>query len=63
MAMIRSGEAGKAVTDIPITVVTADSTDRTRKEILRLGASDYLTKPVKGEPLFKKTAKNFIGVQ
>lgn len=60
-ANIRSGKAGEAVKDIPILVVTADVTDATKKEIFRLGANDYVTKPVKAEVLFSMIKKNLIG--
>ncbi|WP_373516234.1 hybrid sensor histidine kinase/response regulator [Pricia sp.] len=61
-ANIRSGKAGEAIRDIPILVVTADATDATKKEIFRLGANDYLTKPVKADLLCSKIRKNLVPV-
>ncbi len=59
-ANIRSGKAGEGIQDIPILVVTADATDATKKEIFRLGANDYLTKPVKADLLCSKIRKNLV---
>ena len=59
-ANIRAGKAGESLTDIPILVVTADATDATKKEIFRLGANDYMTKPVKADVLYSKI-KNSLG--
>lgn len=61
-ATIRSGKAGKRVSQIPIIVVTADSTDETKKEIFRLGANGYVTKPVNGNLLLEKIKENLITV-
>jgi len=61
-ANIRSGKAGEAIKDIPILVVTADATDATKKEIYRLGANDYMTKPVKADVLYTKIRKNLVAV-
>ena len=60
MAAIRSGLAGETATNLPIIVLTADSTDKTKKEVLRLGANAYLTKPIKGELLFEIIRNNLI---
>ena len=54
---IRSGKAS-CDPQIPILVVTADSTSKTRKEIFRLGANDLITKPINGALLFSKMKKN-----
>ena len=59
-ANIRAGKAGAPVSDIPILVVTADATEATKKEVFRLGASDYMTKPFKSELLFSKIRKNLV---
>ncbi len=61
-ANIRSGKAGDAIKDIPILVVTADATDATKKEIFRLGANDFMTKPVKADFLHSKIRKNLVAV-
>ena len=63
MSIIRSGKAGKAITDIPIIVVTADITESTKREVLRLGANDYITKPVQGELLFDMISKNIAQIR
>jgi len=62
-ANIRSGKAGEAIKDIPILVLTADATDATKNEIFRLGANDYLTKPVKADLLCSKIRKNLVPVR
>ncbi len=59
-AMIRSGKAGNNSSEIPIIVITADITEKTRKEIFRLGADDYMTKPINGNLLFTKMMKHAI---
>ncbi|WP_159076297.1 hybrid sensor histidine kinase/response regulator [Flagellimonas amoyensis] len=56
-SVIRSGKAS-CNPQIPILVVTADSTSKTRKEIFRLGANDLITKPINGALLFSKMIKN-----
>lgn len=61
-ANIRAGKAGESLISIPILVVTADATDATKKEIFRLGANDYMTKPVKADVLFSKIKENLIAV-
>lgn len=62
IAAIRDGKAGKDIDTIPIIVLTADSTDRTRKEVYRLGTNDYLTKPIKGDQLYDTIKKNLVSV-
>lgn len=62
IAAIRDGKAGVSIETLPIIVLTADSTDRTRKEVFRLGVNDYLTKPVKGDQLFDTIKKNLVTV-
>ncbi|NJB71100.1 signal transduction histidine kinase/CheY-like chemotaxis protein [Saonia flava] len=59
-AMIRSGKISNVDMDIPIIVLTADSTDKTKKEIFRLGANDYMTKPINGNLLYKKIENNLV---
>ena len=59
-ANIRSGKAGEAIKNIPILVLTADATDATKKEVFRLGANDYMTKPVKADLLCSKIGKNLV---
>ncbi|MGB7395447.1 MAG: 7TM diverse intracellular signaling domain-containing protein [Pricia sp.] len=61
-ATIRAGKVGEFVTNIPILVVTADATDTTKKEIFRLGANDYMTKPIKADLLFNKIKKNLVTI-
>ncbi len=52
--IIRSGELGPIVMDIPIIAVTADAMQETRQRVLDLGMNDYMTKPVNRELLFQK---------
>ena len=61
-ANIRAGKAGEDFVDIPILVITADTTDATKKEIFRLGANDYMTKPVKRDVLYTKIKQNLVAV-
>lgn len=56
-SVIRSGNASCS-TEIPIIVLTADNTSKTRNKIFKLGANDLVTKPVNGPLLFSKIAKN-----
>ncbi|UWX54890.1 response regulator [Maribacter litopenaei] len=53
---IRGGRANCPM-EIPIIVVSADNTSKTRKEIFRLGADDFVTKPINGELLLSKMNK------
>ena len=55
-SIIRSGKA-PCEPKIPILVLTADNTAKTRKKIFRLGANDLLTKPVNGQRLLAKMQK------
>lgn len=59
-SLIRKGEAN-CDSEIPIIVLTADNTSKTRKKIFELGANDLVTKPVNGPLLFSKMSKNAIG--
>lgn len=56
-SIIRSGKA-QCSSDIPIIVLTADNTSKTRKKIFELGANDLVTKPVNGPLLFSKINKH-----
>ncbi len=52
--IIRSGELGKVICEIPIIAVTADAMQETRQKVLDIGMNDYMTKPVNKELLFEK---------
>lgn len=52
--IIRSGELGKSINNIPIIAVTADALQETKKRVLDLGMNDYMTKPVNRDLLLKK---------
>lgn len=52
--IIRSGELGKSINNIPIIAVTADALQETKKRVLDLGMNDYMTKPINRDLLFKK---------
>ncbi len=56
-SIIRAGRAN-CDPQIPIIVITADNTSKTRKEIFRLGANDLITKPINGALLLSKMKKN-----
>ncbi len=52
--IIRSGELGKGIGNIPIIAVTADTTQETREKVLDMGMNDYMTKPVNKDLLLNK---------
>tara|TARA_R110002049_G_scaffold65035_1_gene170948 strand:+ start:73082 stop:75451 length:2370 start_codon:yes stop_codon:yes gene_type:complete len=52
--IIRSGELGNAINNIPIIAVTADALQETKKRVMDLGMNDYMTKPVDKALLFEK---------
>ncbi|NYJ28478.1 hybrid sensor histidine kinase/response regulator [Allomuricauda sp. ARW1Y1] len=58
-SIIRSGKAS-CEPEIPIIVLTADNTAKTRKKIFELGANDLLTKPVNGPRLLAKMQKSIL---
>lgn len=63
--IIRSGELGKTIMEIPIIAVTADAMQETRQRVLDLGMNDYMTKPVNKELLFEKMyqcSDNFLKI-
>lgn len=51
---IRSGLAGSSNNLVPIIVLTADILESTRERITRLGADDFMTKPVDQKLLYQK---------
>jgi signal transduction histidine kinase/CheY-like chemotaxis protein len=53
-AIIRGGKLNNIDAEVPILVITADCTYETMKEIFRLGANDYMTKPLNAQTLFNK---------
>ena len=55
--IIRSGELGQTIMDIPIIAVTADAMQETKQRVLDLGMNDYMTKPVNKDLLFEKMYK------
>ncbi len=52
--IIRSGELGKAISNILIIAVTADAMQATRQRVLDIGMNDYMTKPVSRDLLMEK---------
>lgn len=52
--IIRSGELGNSIKNIPIIAVTADAMQETKKRVLDLGMNNYITKPITRDLLFKK---------
>ncbi|MBR9913686.1 MAG: response regulator [Algicola sp.] len=52
--IIRSGDLGTSIGDIPIIAVTADAMQETKQRVLELGMNDYMTKPVQKDVLLKK---------
>ncbi|MEH6765210.1 MAG: 7TM diverse intracellular signaling domain-containing protein [Aequorivita antarctica] len=55
--IIRSGELGKTIANIPIIAVTADAMQETRKKVLDIGMNDYMTKPVNRDLLLEKMTR------
>lgn len=47
--LIRNGKAGREIMDIPVIVVSADITESTKRQVLRLGANDFKTEPIQGD--------------
>ena len=60
IAAIRGGKIGQDKTRIPIIALTADCTDNTKREVARLGANDYMTKPIDEELLYSKIFKQYL---
>lgn len=60
IAAIRGGKIGQDKTRIPIIALTADCTDNTKREVSRLGANDYMTKPIDEELLYSKIFKQYL---
>ena len=54
---IRSGEAGEPYHSIPIIAMTANSMEGDRDKCLLSGMSDYLSKPIDSERLYKMLCK------
>jgi signal transduction histidine kinase len=56
-SIIRKGEIGTELQNIPIIAVTADATEKARQKVFECGMTDYITKPVKKELLLEKIDK------
>jgi CheY-like chemotaxis protein len=52
--LIRKGMAGNAVKDIPIIALTADAFPETKKKVMDIGMSDFVSKPFKQPELNNK---------
>lgn len=55
--IIRSGDLGTTIMQIPIIAVTADAMQETKQRVLDIGMNDYMTKPVNKELLLEKMHK------
>lgn len=44
--LLRRLKKQKATRDIPVVILSADATDRRRRDLIEAGATDYLTKPI-----------------
>ncbi|RZJ87551.1 MAG: response regulator, partial [Chryseobacterium sp.] len=54
ISAIRNNLTGIGRTDIPIIVITADTTKTTKERIYELGADDYMNKPVEEKEMYQK---------
>ena len=52
--IIRNGDLGDIIKNIPIIAVTADAMQKTREYVLEIGMNDYINKPVNKTILFEK---------
>ncbi|MCB0432452.1 MAG: response regulator, partial [Mangrovimonas sp.] len=55
--VIRSGELGEIIENIPIIAVTADAMQETKNRVMDLGMNDYMTKPINKAILMEKIEK------
>ncbi|RZJ71795.1 hybrid sensor histidine kinase/response regulator [Flavobacterium sp.] len=58
---IRAGKTGELNTQIPIIVVTADTTLESKDRVFELGVNDYITKPIDKKLLYEKIDNIFFG--
>ena len=58
IALIRRHEEQEGLSPIPIMVLSADSQERTRHNVLARGATGFVTKPVDPEMLVRVVAEN-----
>jgi len=54
---IRNNLTGVGRMDIPIIVITADTTKTTKERVFELGADDYMNKPVDEKEMYQKVTK------
>ena len=55
--VIRSGELGEIIENIPIIAVTSDAMQETKNRVMDLGMNDYMTKPINKAILMEKIEK------
>ena len=57
ISAIRNNLTGVGRMDIPIIVITADTTKTTKERVFELGADDYMNKPVDEKEMYQKVTK------
>ncbi|NTE03135.1 response regulator [Agrobacterium tumefaciens] len=57
ISAIRNNLTGIGRMDIPIIVITADTTKTTKERVFELGADDYMNKPVDEKEMYQKVTK------
>ncbi|RZJ67831.1 MAG: hybrid sensor histidine kinase/response regulator [Flavobacterium sp.] len=58
---IRAGKTGDSNTNVPIIVITADTTLESKDRVFQLGVNDYTTKPIDKKTLYAKMDAVFFG--
>lgn len=57
---IRAGKTGSDKMNIPILVITADITKETKDRIFKLGANDYMNKPIDDKVMYQKVTSILV---
>ncbi len=56
LAVLRTIRSKDCLASLPVVALTADRSDENVQEFIRLGVSDYLTKPLKGAQIAERFA-------
>ena len=54
LTVLRAIRSKPSIASLPVIVLTADRTDESVQEFIRLGVSDYLTKPLVGRHILER---------